>query len=147
MAGSNGLPPRRPLQLRLARSSVRVPRSAERDRLLPEWQHLNVGDEIPIGRAGGFPIAAVDPERALVLAGEADGVAWVWQFGLYPIDADTTQLVSRNAVRAPRTAGSWLFLRVIEPAAFLMTRRMLLGLKERAEALATTSRARSPHAA
>jgi hypothetical protein len=29
-------------------------------------------------------------------------------------------------------------MRVIEPAAFLMTRRMLLGLKRRAEALAAT---------
>jgi hypothetical protein len=28
-----------------------------------------------------------------------------------------------------------LFLRVMEPAAFIMTRRMLLGLKQRAEAL------------
>jgi hypothetical protein len=31
--------------------------------------------------------------------------------------------------------GAWLFMRVMEPAAFLMTRRMLLGVKERAERL------------
>jgi hypothetical protein len=104
--------------------------------VLPEFQHLNAGDEIPIGRAGGFPIKAVEPQRALVLAGEGDGFAWVWQFGIYPIDPAHTKLVSRNLVRTPRTAGSWLFMRIIEPAAFLMTRRMLLGLKERAEALA-----------
>ena len=116
-------------------------------RILPEFQHLNVGDEIPIGRAGGFPIKAVEPRRALVLGGEAEGVAWVWQFGLYPNDAGHTTLVSRNAVRAPVTAGSWLFMRIIEPAAFLMTRRMLLGLKERAEALAKAEQRRSPHAA
>ena len=116
-------------------------------RILPEFQHLNVGDEIPIGRAGGFPIKAVEPRRALVLAGEGDGVAWVWQFGLYPIDAEHTTLVSRNAVRTPITVGSWLFMRIIEPAAFLMTRRMLLGMRERAEALAKTEHQRSPHAA
>jgi hypothetical protein len=116
-------------------------------RILPEFQHLNVGDEIPVGRAGGFPIKAVEPGRALVLAGEGDGFAWVWQFGLHPIDSGHTKLVSRNGVRTPRTVGSWLFVRVIEPAAFLMTRRMLLGLKERAEALAKTESARSPHAA
>jgi hypothetical protein len=115
--------------------------------VLPEFQHLNVGDEIPVGRAGGFPIKAVEPRRALVLAGEGDGLVWVWQFGIYPIDAEHTKLVSRNSVHTPTTVGSWLFTRIIEPAAFLMTRRMLLGLKERAEALAKTERDRSPHAA
>jgi hypothetical protein len=109
-------------------------------RILPQFQHLNGGDEIPIGRAGGFPVSLVDPPRALVLSGEADAVAWVWQFGIYPVDAGRTRLVSRNSVRTPHTVGSWLFLRVIEPAAFLMTRRMLLGLTQRAERLAEERR-------
>jgi hypothetical protein len=104
-------------------------------RILPEFQHLAVGDEIPIGRGGGFPVMALTRNHALVLGGTADGVSWVWQFGMYPIDPKTTRLVSRNSVRAPRTTGTWLFLRIIEPAAFLMTRRMLIGLKDRAEAL------------
>jgi hypothetical protein len=33
----------------------------------------------------------------------------------------------------PRTVGSTLFMCLLEPAAFIMTRRMLLGLKRRAE--------------
>jgi hypothetical protein len=108
------------------------------DSILPEFQRLAVGDEIPIGRGRGFPVTAIEPGRALVLSGAGDGFAWVWEFGLYPIDERRTRLVSRNLVRVPRTLGSWLFMRVIEPAAFLMTRRMLLGLKRRAEALAAT---------
>jgi hypothetical protein len=104
--------------------------------ILPQFQQLAVGDEIPIGRAGGFPVTAIEPYRALVLSGTADGFAWVWQFGLYPLDETQTRLVSRNRVRVPSSIGSWLFMRVIEPAAFLMTRRMLLGLKRRAETLA-----------
>jgi hypothetical protein len=104
-------------------------------RVLPEFQRLNVGDEVPIGRGGGFPVKGVDPYRSLVLGGEGDGFAWVWQFGLYSVSEDQTKLVSRNSVRAPRTIPSWLFMRMIEPAAFLMTRRMLQGLKQRAEAL------------
>lgn len=116
-------------------------------RILPEFQRLNVGDEIPIGRAGGFPIKAVEPPHALVLGGAGEGFAWVWQFGIYPVDAAHTRLVSRNSVRTPETVGSWLFMRAMEPAAFLMTRRMLIGLKQRAEALATGERERSPHAA
>jgi hypothetical protein len=110
--------------------------------LLPEFQRLAVGDEIPIGRGSGFPVRAIVPRQALVLGGESDGTAWVWQFGLYPLDGGRTRLVSRSTVRVPATIGAWLMLRVLEPAAFIMTRRMLIGLKSRAEALA-----RSPEAA
>jgi hypothetical protein len=106
------------------------------DSILPEFQRLAVGDEIPIGRGQGFPVTFIEPYRALVLSGTGDGFAWVWQFGLYALDERRTRLVSRNLVRVPPTLGSWLFMRVIEPAAFIMTRRMLLGLERRAEQLA-----------
>jgi hypothetical protein len=117
------------------------------DAILPQFQQLAVGDQIPIGRGQGFPVTAVEPYRALVLSGTGDGFAWLWQFGLYPLDERQTRLVSRNRVRVPPTLGSWLFMRVIEPAAFLMTRRMLLGIKHRAEALAATGADHSLHAA
>jgi hypothetical protein len=118
------------------------------NRILPQFQRLEAGDEIPIGRGGGFPVKAVDTNRSLVLGGEGDGhFAWVWQFGLYPVDKDRTRLVSRNSARVPKTVGSWLFMRVLEPAAFIMTRRMLIGLKDRAEGLAAYERARSIRAA
>jgi hypothetical protein len=58
----------------------------------------------------------------------------VWQFGLYPVDEKRTLLVSRSRVNA-RTVWAWLMTSAIEPAGFVMTRRMLLGLKQRAEAL------------
>lgn len=63
------------------------------------------------------------------------------------VDPKRTRLVSRNRVRVPPSVGSWVFMRVIEPAAFLLTRRMLLGLKHRAEALAAAQGDRSSHAA
>ena len=115
--------------------------------ILPQFQQLAVGDQIPIGRGGGFPVTAIEPYRALVLSGNDDGFAWAWQFGLYPLDETQTRLVSRNRVRVPPSLGSWLFMRVIEPAAFLMTRRMLLGLRRRAETLAAIQRDHFPHAA
>jgi hypothetical protein len=106
------------------------------NRILPEYQTLKAGDEIPMGRGPGFPVTLVDAPRALVLSGKADGAEWAWQFGLYPLTNGHSRLVSRNQVRVPPGVGPWLVLRVIEPAAFLMTRRMLLGIAERAEAMA-----------
>ena len=108
-------------------------------RTQPEFQHLMVGDHIPLGRGPSWPVAVLEPNRALVLdmrnMGDFD---WVWQFGLYPIGEKQTRLVSRSRVG---TQSDWARLATyaIEPAGFLMTRRMLLGLKQRAEAL-TASR-------
>ncbi len=104
-------------------------------RILPEFQNLAVGDQIPLGRGPSWPVAAVEPNRALVLdMRNLGGFDWVWQFGLYAIDENRTQLVSRSCVRT-RSAWTRLVTYAIEPAGFLMTRRMLLGLKRRAEAL------------
>jgi hypothetical protein len=107
-------------------------------RILPEFQHLAVGDRIPLGRGPSWPVGVVEPNRALVLdMRNMGGLDWVWQFGLYPIDDTRTRLVSRSRVRA-RAVWARLLTHAIEPAGFLMTRRMLLGLKERAEALRAT---------
>jgi hypothetical protein len=104
-------------------------------RILPEFQHLAAGDEIPLGRGPSWPVAVIEPRRALVLdMRNLGGFDWVWQFGLYTVDERRTRLVSRSRVRA-HTVWARLLTYAIEPAGFLMTRRMLLGVKERAEAL------------
>ena len=116
-------------------------------RILPEFQHLAVGDHIPLGRGPSWPVAILEPNRALVLdMRNLGGLDWVWQFGLYPVDTARTRLVSRSRVRALPTWAR-LLTHVIEPAGFLMTRRMLLGLKQRAEALhgASTGETRVNH--
>ena len=107
-------------------------------RILSEFQNLSVGDVIPLGQGPGWPVAVLEPNRALVLDMRNLGsLDWVWQFALYPIDETRTRLVSRSRVRA-RTVWARLLTHAIEPAGFLMTRRMLLGLKERSEALCAT---------
>jgi hypothetical protein len=110
------------------------------DRILPEFQHLAVGDVIPIGgAAGGFPVKAIEPGEALVLGGETEAFQWVWQFALAPVSRRQTRLISRNQARVPRSIASSLIMLVLEPAAFIMTRKMLLGIKRRAEALSRES--------
>ena len=105
------------------------------NRILPEYQHLAVGDTIALGPREELTVAAFEPLRTLVLSYKAHDFEWVWQFGLYPLDNNRTRLVTRGTERVPKTVGAWLFMRVMEPAAFIMTRRMLLGLKQRAETL------------
>jgi hypothetical protein len=85
-------------------------------------------------------VAALEANRALVLdMRNLGGFVWVWQFGLYAVDENRTQLVSRSQVRT-RSRWARLATYAIEPAGFLMTRRMLLGLKQRAEALRAANR-------
>ena len=115
------------------------------NRVLPEFQHLAVGDKIFLGpgEEEKLTVAALEPYRALVLSYSEHGFEWVWQFGLYPCEKNRTRLVSRGTERVPNTVGTWFFMRVMEPAAFVMTRRMLLGVKERAEALSAQAAARA----
>ncbi len=110
--------------------------------ILPQFQDLKAGDEIPIGKGPGFPVWSVEPNRALVLAGEERGFAWSWQMVLYPLGDDRTRLVSRNRARVPRSLETMLQMAWIDPAAFVMVRGWLLNLKARAEALAARDAAR-----
>ena len=110
------------------------------NRVLPEFQHLTVGDEIPVGRGGGFLVIAIEPYRALVPAARVRGSS-----GCGSLASTRSTGTGRASCRGTAFASrprSWLFMGVIEPAAFLMTRRMLLGLTRRAEALAVADRSR-----
>jgi hypothetical protein len=110
------------------------------DRILPEYQHLAVGDVIPVGgAAGGFPVKTIKPGEALVLGGQTEAFRWIWQFKLVPVSRRQTRLISRSQARVPRSITSFLFMIALEPAAFIMTRKMLVGIKRRAEALCRES--------
>ncbi|HMD46831.1 MAG TPA: hypothetical protein VKG43_11760 [Acidimicrobiales bacterium] len=106
------------------------------DTVLPEFQQLAVGDSQTLGRHGPvLTVAVLDPEAAMVLRSE-DG-NWVWAFVLVP-DGTGTRLVSRNRIAVP--GASWAaragYTYVMEPGSLLMERKMLLGIKARAERLA-----------
>jgi hypothetical protein len=104
-------------------------------RVLPEFQHLVVGDTIRLGPRQELAVAALQPACALALSYTRRDFEWVWQFGLYPLDQDRTRLVSHGTEHYKKNIVTWLFMCVMKPAAFIMTRRMLLGLKGRAEGL------------
>ena len=77
--------------------------------------------------------------RSLVLSTDAHGIEWEWQFGLYPLDDQSTRLVDRGTERVPNTRLWWLAMRIMEPAAFIKTRRFMLGVKQRAETLGASA--------
>jgi hypothetical protein len=101
------------------------------DTVLPEYQHPQVGDAIGFG-SNRMRLARVEPER--VLAWRSEDGNWVWTFVLESDDSGT-RLISRNRFRLP-TLGARLGMLPMEPASLLMERKMLLGIKQRAERLA-----------
>ena len=102
------------------------------DRVLPEFQHPVIGDTIGLG-ANEMRLERVEPERTLAWRSE-DG-NWVWTFVLEE-HGGATRLISRNRFRLP-TLATRLGMLPMEPGSLVMERKMLLGIKERAERLAT----------
>ncbi len=96
------------------------------DRIHRQWQDVRVGDAIlPVPRgwmgladAPKWTVTAIEPGHFLVLSGFA-------AFVLRPAGASATRLVVRG-----RAASA---LAALEPFSFVMIRRMMLGIKERAE--------------
>jgi hypothetical protein len=111
------------------------------DRIVPEWQRLDVGETVRLGRADRFPdatleVAALDSERSLVLRTPDDPTWWVWSFALVPA-GERTRLLVRSRIRLPgnplvRVAAQ----AVLDPVTFVMTHGMLRGIESRAERLA-----------
>ena len=103
------------------------------DRIVPEWQDLKVGDEVWLHpEAPPLKVLAIEPERAIVLENS-------WTFFLRPIDDRTTRLIIRgrgefNPDLKNALLNFMLWRGVFEPAHFIMERKMMLGIKERAEA-------------
>jgi len=100
------------------------------DRVLPEFQDPQVGDTIGFG-SNRMRIELVEPGR--VLSWRSEDGNWVWTFVLHENDG-TTRLISRNRFRLP-TLGARIGMVPMEPASLVMERKMLLGIKERAERL------------
>jgi hypothetical protein len=103
------------------------------DRIIPEFQDLKVGDEIPMpGYA--MRVERLDPERAMVI--RSSNQAWVWSFELRPANGHT-RLISRNRFDiASLPLRDKLAYPVMEPGSWVMERKMLLTIKQRAERLA-----------
>lgn len=109
------------------------------DQIVPAWQTRRVGELVPTvpadylgGRFGkiGCKVIDVIPGRALVLEG--------WgAFVLVPASDTSTRMLVRTRLEGEPDFGTVITrpfrLLVYEPAHLIMERRMLIGIKERAE--------------
>jgi hypothetical protein len=117
-------------------------------RIRPELQNLKAGDIFPLGPNNFGPVVAIlEPERVMVLHGDSrsddhpavpmkpgEYIAVLWTFYLEPIDAQTTRLIERSRMDYTPTGQNTVFYRAfLEPGSFVMERKMLLGIKHRAE--------------
>ena len=119
------------------------------DRIRPELQRLLVGDIIPLSPDGGLPVRILESEAVLGLGGSIDlrtgkmspaGVRPTgprldvgWTFVLRPAGPHATRLLSRTRYDYSPVAEGVVLRTLLEPVQFLMERRMLLGIRSRAQ--------------
>jgi hypothetical protein len=112
------------------------------DRVNPDWQTLEPGDSVRLvprgwlGLADGLalPVERVEPGKTLVLRMQRPQLPWdaVWSFHIVEAGGPWCRLISRS--RGAQSTGVGRALDALfNPVTWLMTRRMLLGIKARAE--------------
>jgi len=107
------------------------------DRIHPEWQNLQIGDEVHMCPGESAPppyvVAQIHPNQAIVLGHQENG-EWVdlYQFVILPQTDGTSRLILRT--RTMMSGGLWS---IIHPGVFIMERGMLRGIRDRAEAISS----------
>ncbi len=95
------------------------------ERIHPEWQHREVGETVKLHPLTGLMVSRFEPNRIFGIEG----------WGVYVVeptnDGKQTRLIGRARVGRGMTA--LFYALCIEIPHFVMERKMLLGIKERAE--------------
>jgi hypothetical protein len=108
------------------------------DRIVPEWQDIGVGGEVRFAPEVGLTVASLEQGRSVVLRGgvpignNPPPYDFTWAFVVREEPNKTTRLLVRERYAYTR---SWARL-VVEPTevlSFVMSQKMLRGIKERAE--------------
>ena len=126
------------------------------NQIVPGWQERATGDLVHANQAGtgGWYVVELRPNDTLSMKvanlGQArplvrdEGLGWefLWTFALRPLGDGRTRLLVREKVAFGHRFTRWC-MKPVGLVSFVMTRKMLLGIKQRAEAprpsVATTS--------
>jgi hypothetical protein len=115
------------------------------EEIVEEWQHVTVGDAFRLHPDVALRIGEVDPPRALVVRGgvapdgrPTDEVAappydFTWAFVLTAQGPESSRLIVRERYQY---LARWtpLLVEPVSVVSFVMTQRMLRGIRQRAEA-------------
>jgi hypothetical protein len=114
------------------------------DEVVQRWQHPEVGDDFRLHPDVALQVAVVDPPRAFVVRGAvpASGQGgtgdpampydFSWAFVLVPDGEDRSRLVVRERYRY-LTSGARPLVETVSVVSFVMTERMLRGVRDRVE--------------
>jgi hypothetical protein len=108
------------------------------DQIVPEWQAITVGGQVKLHPEVGLDVAVVELGRTLVLRGGVPmGAApppydFTWTFVLQEQPEGTTRLLVRERY-AYTQRWAPLLVEPVAVVAFVMSQRMLRGIRDRAE--------------
>lgn len=102
------------------------------------WQDLAVGDPVMVADGLVLQVAEIEEDRHLVLGGSDDlpgaravPYEFTWAFVLRPMGAGSRLLVRERY--APLGPAGRALAEAVQPVSFLMTQKMLRGIRERAQ--------------
>lgn len=108
------------------------------DRIVPEWQHVAIGGGVRLGPEVELSVALLTRGRSLVLRGgfplgsTTPPFDFTWAFALQDGPDGTTRLLVRERYAYTRP-WAWLLVEPIEAVSFVMSQKLLRGIRDRAE--------------
>jgi hypothetical protein len=108
------------------------------DRVVPGWQDIKIGDKVKLTPAVGLDVAALEARRSLVLRGgvpignASPPYDFTWAWVLRDEPDGTSRLLVRERYDYTRPWARF----IVEPAeavSFIMSQKMLRGIRDRAE--------------
>ena len=111
------------------------------DRIVPQWQDIKIGDQIKLAPTAGLEVIALEPGRSLVLRGGVPvgtipppyDFTWAWVLRDEP--DGTARLLVRERYAYTRPSARFL-VEPVEAVSFVMSQKMLRGIRNRAEQVA-----------
>jgi hypothetical protein len=108
------------------------------DRIVPEWQSIEVGTKVALAPGVELSVVAVEVGRAVVLRGAPPMFGkpapydFTWAFVVNDEPDGTSRLIVRERYTYTRRWAA-LLVRPVLPVSFLMSQRMLRGIRDRAQ--------------
>jgi hypothetical protein len=101
--------------------------------IIPEWQHVAVGDVIPMSPDGkqGLRVKDFEAYQWMLWWDNKGDSTWSWQ--LSPLDEGQTRLITRVRIQYHWLSPTILFDLLVEFTDIIMMRKCMLGIKRRAE--------------